>query len=107
MRLHQVVNLAYWQDRAEKAEAALDEAIKQIATMSEEMGKVEAEREKLRKALQALYDAEWMVTHDWGGDRDSVMDKVRKALNIDPETNEPRALLAEIDAAAGGEGAGE
>ena len=77
--------------RAEKAEAALDEAIKQVATMSEEMGKIEADCEKLSEALQALYDAEWMVSHDWGGDRDSVMEKVHAALDIAPETDEPLA----------------
>ncbi|KKK85897.1 hypothetical protein LCGC14_2768640 [marine sediment metagenome] len=45
---------ALWIERAEKAEAALGEAIKQVATMSDEMGKVEAERDELRKQRDAL-----------------------------------------------------
>lgn len=77
--------------RAEQAEAYLDEAVKQITAMSDEMGKVEAECDEMRKALQALYGAEWMVTHDWGGDREAVMREVRTALGLDPETGEPLA----------------
>jgi len=38
----------------EKAEADLAEAIKQVAAMSDEMGKVEAERDELRKQRDAL-----------------------------------------------------
>lgn len=34
----------------------------------------------LAEALEALLSAEWMVTHDWGGDRDGVTEKARAAL---------------------------
>ena len=30
--------------------------------------------------LKSLYDAEWMVTHDWGGDREAILKSVRKVL---------------------------
>lgn len=32
------------------------------------------------EALKALAAAEWMVTHDWGGDRPSVLEQARAAL---------------------------
>lgn len=35
----------------------------------------------LVETLRELLDAEWMVTHDWGGDRDSVFDKALAVLN--------------------------
>lgn len=35
---------------------------------------------RLFKALRALRRAEWMVTHDWGGERDRVMREVDRAL---------------------------
>lgn len=31
-------------------------------------------------ALDDLLEAEWMVTHDWGGDRDSIYDKAQAVL---------------------------
>jgi hypothetical protein len=34
----------------------------------------------LREALEVLKKAEWMVTHDWGGDREAVMNQVDAAL---------------------------
>ena len=34
----------------------------------------------LYEALEEIINSEWMVTHDWGGDRNSVMEKGRKAL---------------------------
>ena len=36
--------------------------------------------ERLVKASNALLNAEWMVTHDWGGDREAVLRDVRSAL---------------------------
>lgn len=35
---------------------------------------------ELIEATMALRKAEWMVTHDWGGDRDSVNKRVDDAL---------------------------
>lgn len=34
----------------------------------------------LHKALKELLSAEWMVTHDWGGDRGATLKKGRQAL---------------------------
>ena len=34
----------------------------------------------LLEACKALLKAEWMVTHDWGGDRDSVIKMVEAAI---------------------------
>lgn len=34
----------------------------------------------LLEALKELLEAEWMVTHDWGGDRDAVLKKGRRAV---------------------------
>jgi hypothetical protein len=39
-----------------------------------------AREEGLRLALAGLVDAEWMVTHDWGGDREAVLKVAREAL---------------------------
>jgi len=36
---------------------------------------------KLERALIGLIEAEWMVTHDWGGDREAVMTQARAALD--------------------------
>jgi hypothetical protein len=30
-------------------------------------------------ALVELLGAEWMVTHDWGGDRDGVLERAKQA----------------------------
>jgi hypothetical protein len=46
--------------------------------------KLTRERDTLRKALKALVDAEWMVSHDWGGDREAVIDQAYAALRICP-----------------------
>jgi hypothetical protein len=42
----------------------------------------------LREALQELVDAEWMVTHDWGGNREAILEKARRAL-LAPSQGEP------------------
>lgn len=34
----------------------------------------------LLDALQTMLKSEWMVTHDWGGDRDSVLIKAEQAI---------------------------
>jgi len=34
----------------------------------------------LVEALKELLDAEWMVSHDWGGDRQAVIGKAKSAL---------------------------
>jgi hypothetical protein len=41
-----------------------------------------AENERLREALYELRNAEWMVTHDWGGDREAVLAKADAALAV-------------------------
>lgn len=35
-----------------------------------------------RRALQIAHRAEWMVTHDWGGDRAGMWEHVRKLAGI-------------------------
>ena len=35
---------------------------------------------ELYEALKEFVESEWMVTHDWGGDRDAVREKADKAL---------------------------
>ena len=35
----------------------------------------------LLEALETIINSEWMVSHDWGGDRDAVMDKATAAIN--------------------------
>ena len=34
----------------------------------------------LLEALETIINSEWMVSHDWGGDRDAVMDKAEAAI---------------------------
>ena len=46
---------------------------------------LKAELQAAREALREMREAEWMVTHDWGGDRQAVLDKVDAVLN-DPQT---------------------
>ena len=36
--------------------------------------------QKLVEAAHTLLRSEWMVTHDWGGDRDAVIQRLDKAL---------------------------
>jgi len=36
---------------------------------------------ELYEALKGYMESEWMVTHDWGGDRDAVREKAEKAIN--------------------------
>lgn len=36
---------------------------------------------ELVEGLREITSAEWMVTHDWGGDRDAVLDKARQLIN--------------------------
>jgi len=42
--------------------------------------KVEKINLDLLEALKALLKAEWMVSHDWGGDRESVIKQVKAAI---------------------------
>lgn len=35
---------------------------------------------RLLEALKELTEAEWMVSHDWGGDRESALEKAREAI---------------------------
>lgn len=35
---------------------------------------------ELYEALKELLESEWMVTHDWGGDRNAVIGKAKEAL---------------------------
>ena len=39
-----------------------------------------AQNAALREALKELLDAEWMMSHDWGGDRQAVLQKAKSAL---------------------------
>ena len=93
--------------RAEKAEAALDEAIKQTATMSDEMGEAEGECEKLREMCAGLVQ----IAQDYadecstcGGDgiwaprifEDDVFVGHETPRRC-PDCKQARALLAEID----------
>ena len=39
-------------------------------------------KQRLLDALRALVKAEWMVTHDWGGDRQSVLKQARAAIRF-------------------------
>lgn len=66
----------------EAARNSLDDARGYITVLK-------AEVEKLREALSDLLAAEWMVTHDWGGDREAVLEKARAALAV-PLPEEPR-----------------
>jgi hypothetical protein len=36
---------------------------------------------ELLEALTALLDAEWMVTHDWGGDREAVLNAAKASIS--------------------------
>ena len=40
----------------------------------------EARVRELEEVLSELLNAEWMVTHDWGGDRDTLLNKAKQAL---------------------------
>ena len=51
-----------------------------VRAYSEEVDGLRDSVEKLRTALAALLEAEWMVTPDWGGDRESVLEQGREAL---------------------------
>lgn len=35
---------------------------------------------EILEALIELYESEWMVSHDWGGDRNSVLEKVDSVI---------------------------
>ena len=43
------------------------------------IGKAEIHKE-MYEALKELIEAEWMVSHDWGGDRGAILNKASKAL---------------------------
>ena len=43
---------------------------------------------KLLETLKEFYDAEWMVSHEWGGDRDSILSKVEKLLKDNGKLND-------------------
>lgn len=59
---------------------------------------------ELFECLKALRDAEWMVTHDWGGDRDAVIARVdaailktAKTFNLDAGQFAPHSALSAGD----------
>jgi ribonuclease HI len=39
-----------------------------------------SKNKELLETLEEFYNAEWMVSHDWGGDRDSILNKVADVL---------------------------
>ena len=51
-----------------------------------EILKLREQNATLRAALEMLTEAEWMVTHDWGGDRDVVLSNAIQALATTPPT---------------------
>ena len=56
--------------------------------MDDDNGLVCCECNELVKALRELRNAEWMMTHDWGGDRQAILDHVDILLSRYPETEE-------------------
>ena len=62
---------------------AIEAARALVAELDEARVAFAAERAKLAKLRAALGDllgAEWMVSHDWGGDREGVLKAARRAL---------------------------
>ena len=88
----------------DEAKHALDEAIKQISEMSDEIGKVEAGREKLREAL--LHAMGWCPGCNGEGVTDAGGDCRTCCAVRAIEENVDRALLAETDTTREGEEAG-
>jgi hypothetical protein len=65
-----------------------DDPVEHVRTVEERAQKAETlktENARLRKALRDLVDAEWMMSHDWGGDRQLVLDEARAALTSPSE----------------------
>lgn len=48
--------------------------------MKVELAKLLLSSVRLAEAAQEMLDAEWMVSHDWGGDRYSVKEKLQNAI---------------------------
>lgn len=44
---------------------------------------------ELVEALRSLVESEWMVTHDWGGDRKSILDHANSILSKYPKKEKP------------------
>ena len=55
-------------------------AMTSLGSMADELTTARADAAVLREALHDLVEADWMVSHDWGGDRDGVMKRARQAL---------------------------
>lgn len=60
---------------------------------SEQIDSIEHENEqlveriqRLKETLRELMESEWMVTHDWGGDRAGLFEKVRAVLANKPNS---------------------
>jgi len=61
-------------------EQGLVEPAAHMMVIADALAAADARIARLEGALDALVNAEWMVTHDWGGDRDTVLEKARAAL---------------------------
>ena len=55
----------------------------EVEHLCDEYDRLQARVEKLEGLLQEWIKSEWMVSHDWGGDRDSLLH--RTYLLVDPE----------------------
>ena len=63
------------------------------------IAELEAEVERLRATLIGLLGAEWMVTHDWGGDRESILRAARIEIGHDPDGGDDSGALAALQPA--------
>ncbi|MEH6451330.1 MAG: hypothetical protein V7765_21895 [Oleispira sp.] len=57
-----------------------DEQVRYCTNAANEHDNLVDQNKALRAALADLVKAEWMVSHDWGGDRKTVVDNANKAL---------------------------
>lgn len=65
-----------WPDGFEPTDDASVQLAVELSYARDEVERLTKENYALRSALVEVRDAEWMVTHDWGGDRKAVLAKI-------------------------------
>ena len=69
------------------------------AALVARVAELEAEVERQRATVIGLLGAEWMVTHDWGGDRESILRAARIEIGHDPDGGDDSGALAALQPA--------
>jgi len=88
-----------WKSRSDRRDFSPHFYTQVVVELEASIAELEAEVERLRATVIGLLGAEWMVTHDWGGDRESILRAARIEIGHDPDGGDDSGALAALQPA--------